>query len=288
MNTLEKILREVLATDKSLLSRRDELLAALEEKVPSNLRRDFAPIKKAISLNVGEKFLVGEQDKEATKKEVSEILKAAGMQAVRIDFVVESFSSALGWNIPMVPVVEEQITHEEIKEPPPQQSVEIHKNIPVESIQKKSPEIKALEPVQKTKTIEIIKEQRENVVKPQQQSQSRQESNYASAPRNDTDKIFTTRGRLNRKAYFIQTLKLIVLMIVGAILAQFLIGVPILIAACVGSYMISIRRLHDLNKSGWWVLLYFVPYVNLVFGLYLLFKSGTPGYNRYGEDPLTE
>ena len=68
MNALEKILREALAEDKSLLSRRDELLAALEKKVPSTLRRDFTSIKKAISLNVGEKFLVGEQDKEATKK----------------------------------------------------------------------------------------------------------------------------------------------------------------------------------------------------------------------------
>ena len=118
MNTLEKILREVLATDKSLLSRRDELLAALEEKVPSNLRRDFASIKKAISLNVGEKFLVGEQDKEATKKEVSEILKAAGMQAVRINFVVESFSSALDWDKPKLAESKPPKKEPPKKEPP--------------------------------------------------------------------------------------------------------------------------------------------------------------------------
>ena len=289
MNNLEKILREVLATDKSLLKRRDELLASLEEKVPNSLRRDFAPIKKAISLNVGEKFFVGEHDKEATKRDVAETLKTAGMQTARIDFVVESFTSALGWNIPMVPIVEEQTTHEEIEEAPPQKPVEIRKNIPVESIQKKeSPEIKAIESVQKTKAIEIVEEQRENVVESQLQSQPRQKNNYTSALRNDTDKIFTTKGRLNRKAYFMKTLKLIGIMIVGAILAQFLIGVPILIAACIGSYTISIRRLHDLNKSGWWVLIYFLPYVNLIFGLYLLFTPGTPGYNRYGEDPLAE
>ena len=259
MNALEKILREALAEDKSLLSRRDELLAALEKKVPSTLRRDFTSIKKAISLNVGEKFLVGEQDKEATKKNVAETLKAAGMQAARIDFVVETFTGALDWDKPKP--AESELTKSEPPEP---------------------------EPVRKTKAIEIVEEQRENVIKPQPQSQPRWESNYTNTLRNDTDKIFTTKGRLNRKAYFMHTLKLIGLMIVGAILAQFLIGVPILIATWVGSYMISIRRLHDLNKSGWWVLLYLIPYVNLIFGLYLLFAPGTHGYNRYGEDPLAE
>ena len=103
---MEKILREVLATDKSLLGRRDELIAALEGKVPGNLRRDFAPIKKAISLNVGEKFLVGEQDKDKIKEEVAEILKSSGMQAARIDFVIETFIKALEWDKP--PVREEK------------------------------------------------------------------------------------------------------------------------------------------------------------------------------------
>ena len=80
-------------------------------------------------------------------------------------------------------------------------------------------------------------------------------------------------------------------MIISAIISEILnelIGIPLLIAAVVGSYMISIRRLHDLDKSGWWILVFFVAYVDIIFSLYLLFAPGTHGYNRYGEDPLAE
>lgn len=44
----------------------------------------------------------------------------------------------------------------------------------------------------------------------------------------------------------------------------------------------GVRRLHDLDKSGWWYLLSFVPLANVVLGLVLLFGPGTPGPNRFG------
>ncbi|HEX7038854.1 MAG TPA: DUF805 domain-containing protein [Trueperaceae bacterium] len=44
----------------------------------------------------------------------------------------------------------------------------------------------------------------------------------------------------------------------------------------------GVRRLHDLDKSGWWYLLSFVPLANVVLGLILLFGPGTPGANRFG------
>ena len=46
---------------------------------------------------------------------------------------------------------------------------------------------------------------------------------------------------------------------------------------------VSVRRLHDRNKSGWWVLLYFVPVIG---PLWLLLElgvlPGTRGPSRYG------
>ena len=45
------------------------------------------------------------------------------------------------------------------------------------------------------------------------------------------------------------------------------------------------RRLNDLDKSGWWQLLYLVPIVNILFALYLLFWPGTKGSNNYGLQP---
>lgn len=48
----------------------------------------------------------------------------------------------------------------------------------------------------------------------------------------------------------------------------------------------SVKRYHDLNKSGTWVLISFVPFIG---GLWMLiecgFISGTPGPNQYGWEP---
>ena len=50
---------------------------------------------------------------------------------------------------------------------------------------------------------------------------------------------------------------------------------------------VQVRRFHDINKSGWWLLLQFIPILGLIALLYYLgFKKGTEGPNQYGEDPL--
>lgn len=50
------------------------------------------------------------------------------------------------------------------------------------------------------------------------------------------------------------------------------------------SVLFSVRRLHDMGKSGWWALLSFVPVVNFFLVLVLMLAPGTPGPNRYGPD----
>jgi uncharacterized membrane protein YhaH (DUF805 family) len=54
------------------------------------------------------------------------------------------------------------------------------------------------------------------------------------------------------------------------------------------SIAVGIKRFHDRNKSGWWVLIAFVPVIG---GLWYLieccFLRGTAGPNTYGPDPLT-
>ncbi len=44
----------------------------------------------------------------------------------------------------------------------------------------------------------------------------------------------------------------------------------------------GVRRLHDLGRSGWWLLLAFVPLVNLVLGAALLVAPGAAGENVHG------
>jgi len=46
--------------------------------------------------------------------------------------------------------------------------------------------------------------------------------------------------------------------------------------------LITVRRLHDLNHSGWFVLISLIPYINNVFSIYLFVWPGTKNANKYG------
>lgn len=48
------------------------------------------------------------------------------------------------------------------------------------------------------------------------------------------------------------------------------------------SFIFSIRRLHDLNLSGWFSLLLLIPILNFLFFFYLLYRKGDEGMNKYG------
>jgi uncharacterized membrane protein YhaH (DUF805 family) len=68
------------------------------------------------------------------------------------------------------------------------------------------------------------------------------------------------------------------------------VGIVIFIFAVLAtgiSIAVAVKRYHDRNKSGWWVLIVFVPVIG---GLWYLiecgFLRGTPGPNNYGPDPL--
>lgn len=67
-----------------------------------------------------------------------------------------------------------------------------------------------------------------------------------------------------------------------------MIGSALLLIFALGSFIPSlaviVRRLHDQDKSGWFVLLGLVPIANIVL-LVFMFLEGTKGPNRYGPDP---
>jgi len=49
-----------------------------------------------------------------------------------------------------------------------------------------------------------------------------------------------------------------------------------------------VRRLHDINKSGWYFVLLFIPLINFLFLLYLLFAQGDKKTNDYGPAPSSK
>ncbi|MBB3356663.1 MULTISPECIES: DUF805 domain-containing protein [unclassified Novosphingobium] len=51
------------------------------------------------------------------------------------------------------------------------------------------------------------------------------------------------------------------------------------------SLAVSVRRLHDIDRSGWWFLLIFLPILGWFALLVFMCLDGTRGSNRYGSDP---
>ena len=48
---------------------------------------------------------------------------------------------------------------------------------------------------------------------------------------------------------------------------------------------LAVRRLHDIEKSGWWYLLNCIPCIGSIILIVFFCKEGTAGSNRYGDDP---
>lgn len=48
---------------------------------------------------------------------------------------------------------------------------------------------------------------------------------------------------------------------------------------------VTIRRLHDTGKSGWWVFIKLIPVIGSVWLLVILATEGNKGQNKYGNDP---
>lgn len=97
-------------------------------------------------------------------------------------------------------------------------------------------------------------------------------------------------GRARRKEYWMFVL-FYILIYVGLFVVESLVGSPgilVLIFALgllVPSIAVSIRRLHDTDRSGWWILIGFVPLVGGIVLLVFMCLDGTSGANQYGPDP---
>lgn len=67
----------------------------------------------------------------------------------------------------------------------------------------------------------------------------------------------------------------------GGGLLQTIYGLAVLIP----SIAVGIRRLHDTDRSGWWILIALVPCVGFIVLLIFYIQHGTRGANRFGPDP---
>ena len=122
------------------------------------------------------------------------------------------------------------------------------------------------------------------------------------------DLFFSFNGRINRAKWWLGSLAVMVALIVLLVVLGFLVGggmtvgpdgqiqgggagmvvmIIVYLAALWPSLALQIKRWHDRDKSGWWVLIALVPIIG---GLWALiecgFLEGTKGPNKFGPDPL--
>ena len=92
--------------------------------------------------------------------------------------------------------------------------------------------------------------------------------------------IFSGRARRSEYWYFVlfNSLIVIALELFGVYLNSPILAAVYNLAVLVPSLAVAVRRMHDVNKSGWFIL---IPFYNLV----LACTDGTVGPNKYGPDP---
>jgi uncharacterized membrane protein YhaH (DUF805 family) len=72
--------------------------------------------------------------------------------------------------------------------------------------------------------------------------------------------------------------------VVGAEWLGFAAGLLYFVAVLMPAVAVTIRRLHDTGRSGWWILFGLVPVLGLIV-LFFLFQGSETGQNRYGPNP---
>lgn len=120
-------------------------------------------------------------------------------------------------------------------------------------------------------------------------------------PKSHFDNLFTRRGRINRAKYWMYNIMVILAIVLFIVLYEaFEIGfsdlillkqefiiILIILPFIWINIALSVKRLHDHDKSGWFFLIYLIPYIG---GLWQFIEcgclKGTSGPNRFGQDPL--
>lgn len=64
-----------------------------------------------------------------------------------------------------------------------------------------------------------------------------------------------------------------------------LLTILFMLAVLIPNIAVSVRRMHDIGKSGWHVVVGIIPLFGWIYVLYCYVQPGQPGSNQYGPDP---
>ena len=92
---------------------------------------------------------------------------------------------------------------------------------------------------------------------------------------------FDFQGREGRKVFWLFTLNMFV---VSFLLSLISTGLSTVISLLVllPSLGLTVRRLHDIDFNGWWILIGFIPFIGSIVLIIFACLPGTEGENRFG------
>ena len=101
-------------------------------------------------------------------------------------------------------------------------------------------------------------------------------------------KYFVFQGRASRSEYWWFQLIVSPSYFISTILENeigyFFLGITLF--TLIPAISAGVRRLHDTNRSGFFLLISFIPFIGGLVLLFFLIPEGTKGKNRFGTDPL--
>jgi len=111
-------------------------------------------------------------------------------------------------------------------------------------------------------------------------------------------RYFEFSGRSRRKEYW-YALLFVMLISIALVILEFVLAstgmwVPgiltglFCLAIIIPGLAVTIRRLHDINRSGWWYFINFVPIVGPIIFLVFMIQDSYNGTNPYGPNPKNE
>lgn len=108
-------------------------------------------------------------------------------------------------------------------------------------------------------------------------------------------RYFDFSGRSTRSQFWLFTLGFVIVSIIalivdtaigsGAVEEPGIVTSLVLIGHLIPSLSVTVRRLHDINRSGWWVLIGLIPLVGSIVLLVFACTASTLGANRFGPHP---
>ena len=112
---------------------------------------------------------------------------------------------------------------------------------------------------------------------------------FVDAIKSGFSNYVTFGGRAIRSEYWYWVLFIVLAEIVTSIIDYGILGYQITtplfgLAVFLPGLAVSIRRLHDLDRTGWWIFIVFIPLIGAILLIVWYCSRGTMGANRFGPD----